>query len=73
MQTVTLQLFNQGQWWDAATLSFSGEQLSDSCSLCYEPEYILAKLNCPDEILNFPAIGFSNIKNKLVEMGVYDG
>lgn len=42
MQTVTLQLFNQGQWWDAATLSFSGEQLSASCSLCYELEYISA-------------------------------
>lgn len=42
MQTVTLQLFNQGQWWDAATLSFSDERLSASCSLCYEPEYIAA-------------------------------
>ena len=42
MQTVTLQLFNQGQWWDLATLSFCEEQLSASCSLCYEPEYIAA-------------------------------
>ena len=33
----------------------------------------LKKLHCPDEILNFPAIGFSNIKTKLVAMGVYDG
>lgn len=33
----------------------------------------LTRLHCPDEILNFPAIGFSNIKNKLVAMGVYDG
>lgn len=40
MRTVTLQLFNQGQWRDAATLSFSDERLSASCSLCYEPEYI---------------------------------
>ncbi|MGQ8366437.1 HipA domain-containing protein [Glaciecola sp. 1036] len=40
MQTVTLQLFNQGKWWDAATLSFSDEKLSASCSLCYEPDYI---------------------------------
>ena len=40
MQTVTLQLFNQGQWWDAATLSFSDERLSASCSLYYAHEYI---------------------------------
>lgn len=40
MQTVTLQLFNQGQWWDAATLSFSDERLSASCSLYYKHDYI---------------------------------
>lgn len=40
MQTVTLQLFNQGQWWDAATLCFSDERLNASCSLYYEHEYI---------------------------------
>jgi serine/threonine-protein kinase HipA len=45
MKILTLQLFNQGQWWNAATLSFSGDQLSASCSLCYEPEYIAAVAN----------------------------
>lgn len=34
---------------------------------------MLEKLNCPEDILNFPAIGFYNIKNKLKDMGVYDG
>ncbi|MDT0593305.1 HipA domain-containing protein [Glaciecola petra] len=42
MRTVTLQLFNQGKWWDAATLSFSDEKLSSTCSLSYFPEYIKA-------------------------------
>ena len=41
MQTVTLQLFNQGQWWDAATLCFSDERINASCSLYYEHEYIV--------------------------------
>ncbi|WP_143870684.1 HipA domain-containing protein [Catenovulum sediminis] len=45
MQAVTLQLFNQGQWWDAATLSFSDERLSASCLLYYEPEYIAMVAN----------------------------
>ncbi|GLR71301.1 hypothetical protein GCM10007852_22090 [Agaribacter marinus] len=42
------------------------EKLSDLPAL-------LQHLNCPAEILNFPAIGFHNIKKKLAEMGVYDG
>lgn len=42
MQTVTLQLFNQGKWWDAAVLSFSDEKLSANCSLSYLREYIQA-------------------------------
>lgn len=42
MPSVTLQLFNKGEWWDAATLSFASEQLSATASLSYFPEYIAA-------------------------------
>ncbi|WP_105213115.1 HipA domain-containing protein [Pseudoalteromonas sp. T1lg22] len=42
MQNITLQLFNQGKWWDAATLSFAGEQLNSPVSLSYLPEYVVA-------------------------------
>jgi serine/threonine-protein kinase HipA len=42
MPSVTLQLFNKGRWWDAATLSFASEQLSAAASLSYFPEYITA-------------------------------
>lgn len=40
MPSVTLQLFNQGKWWDAAILNFAGAQLSSAVSLSYFPEYI---------------------------------
>lgn len=40
MQNVTLQLFNQGKWWDAATLNFAGEQLSSNVTLSYSQDYI---------------------------------
>ena len=42
MQNVTLQLFNQGKWWDAATLSFAGNKLSATAALSYYSEYIAA-------------------------------
>lgn len=32
----------------------------------------LEKLGCPEQIINFPAIGFHNTKNKLINMGVLD-
>lgn len=32
---------------------------------------LLEKLNCPEEIIHFPAIGYSDIKNKLTQMGVW--
>lgn len=32
---------------------------------------LLKLLNCPDEILNFPGIGFEHIEQKLISYGVY--
>jgi len=40
MKTVTLQLFNQGRWWDAAELSFGGDQMNSPVTLSYLPDYI---------------------------------
>ena len=40
MPPVTLQLFNQGRWWDAASLTFSGEQMNSAVTLSYLPSYI---------------------------------
>ena len=40
MNPVTLQLFNQGRWWDAASLTFSGEQMNSAVTLSYLPSYI---------------------------------
>jgi serine/threonine-protein kinase HipA len=34
---------------------------------------LLNELGCPKEIVDFPAIGFDRVKNKLIEMGVYHG
>lgn len=42
MKTVTLQLFNQGQWWDAAELRFLGGHLSSRVSLSYYASYVLS-------------------------------
>lgn len=40
MKKVTLQLFNQGKWWDAAELSFSGDTMSSPVTLSYLNHYI---------------------------------
>ncbi|EGN75888.1 HipA-like protein [Idiomarina sp. A28L] len=40
METVTLQLFNRGKWWDAAELSFDGDKMNSHVTLSYLPDYI---------------------------------
>lgn len=40
MKNVTLQLFNQGRWWDAAELSFAGDKMNSPVTLSYLPDYI---------------------------------
>ncbi|RUO30789.1 HipA-like protein [Aliidiomarina sedimenti] len=40
MKTVTLQLFNRGQWWNAAELSFGGNKMNSHVTLSYLPDYI---------------------------------
>lgn len=40
MKNVTLQLFNEGKWWDAANISFAGEQMASGVTLAYLPQYI---------------------------------
>jgi len=41
MRVLTLQLFNYGQWWDAAEVTFTGENISDSVTLTYLRDYIV--------------------------------
>tara|TARA_R100001443_G_scaffold78447_1_gene85755 strand:+ start:17065 stop:18396 length:1332 start_codon:yes stop_codon:yes gene_type:complete len=40
VRTITLQLFNQGQWRDAAEISFVANEMSSNVTLGYLPEYI---------------------------------
>ena len=40
MKNITLQLFNEGKWWDAASLNFAGEQMAAGVTLSYLPQYI---------------------------------
>ncbi|WP_286830282.1 hypothetical protein [Idiomarina sp. UBA3176] len=35
MKDITLQLFNEGRWWDAAGLNFAGEQMAAAVTLSY--------------------------------------
>ncbi len=41
MKTVTLEIFNKGQWWDAAEATFMGENMSSGVTLAYKNEYII--------------------------------
>lgn len=40
MRKITLQLFNQHKWWDAAELIFAGENMNDGVTLAYLPHYV---------------------------------
>jgi serine/threonine-protein kinase HipA len=40
MESVTLQLFNRGKWWDAAELRFGGDKMNSHVTLSYLPDYI---------------------------------
>ncbi|MDF2177938.1 HipA domain-containing protein [Aliiglaciecola sp. CAU 1673] len=40
MKRATLQLFNRGQWWDAAELLFDKEQMAAPVTLAYFPDYM---------------------------------
>lgn len=71
MKTVTLQLFNRGRWWDAAEPCALLTYLRNLALPLIELPNLLKLLNCPDEILNFPGIGFEHIEQKLISYGVY--
>jgi len=48
-------------------------QLFNQAAKLIDLPVLLEQLQCPREILEFPAIGFNRLKSKLKAMGVYHG
>ena len=45
MESHVLQLYNRGKWWDAAEVTFSGEQMNSAVTITYLHDYIASNIN----------------------------
>ncbi len=81
MKTLILQLFNNGKWWDAAELSFLGNELSSPVRLTYLKSYITevasydatdcwaCTVNAPVSILPTDYPGWPSLLDDLLPVG----
>lgn len=81
MKKLTLQLFNQGRWWDAAELNFLGDDLSSPVRLSYLSAYIrdaakydtvdswACSVNAPVSILPVDYPGWPSLLDDLLPVG----